>query len=277
MPEGDTVHLASTRLQRALAGRVLTRTEFRVPRYATTDLSGRRVEEVVARGKHLLFRIEGGTTVHTHFQMDGSWHLYRPQDKWRGPSHQVRALLVTEPWTAVGFRLPVLDVLPTADEKEVVGHLGPDPLDDASWNEDEAVRRLQERPDMTIAEALLDQRALAGVGNIYKSEICFLRGIHPDTPVRDVDDVREVVRLSARLLRANGTTGNQITTGVDRPGQRQWVYGRGGDPCRRCGTRIERTGGGIGAERVTYRCPRCQPEGGGRAGTGGQVVEARPD
>lgn len=259
MPEGDTVFLAGTRLRRALAGHLLTRTEFRVPRYATTDLAGRVLEEVVVRGKHLLFRIEGGTTLHTHFKMDGSWHLYRPKQNWRGPSHQVRAILETASWTAVGFRLPVVELLPTAEEEQVVGHLGPDPLSD-TWDEDDAVRRISERAEATIAQVLLDQSAMAGLGNIYKSEICFLRGVHPDTKVANVEGLRELIKLGARMLRANRTSGNQITTGIDRPGKRQWVYGRGGEPCRRCGTSIRRSGGGIGEERVTYWCPRCQPK-----------------
>jgi endonuclease-8 len=258
VPEGDTVFLAGTRLRRALAGQILTRTEFRVPRYATTDLSGRRLEEVVVRGKHLLFRIEGGISLHTHFKMEGSWHLYRSGENWRGPSHEVRVVLDTESWTAVGFRLPVVDLFPTADEHRFVGHLGPDPLD-GTWDEDEAVRRLQAHPDLAIANALIDQSLIAGLGNVYKSEICFLRGVHPETRVREVDDIRALVKLAARMLSANRTTGNQITTGVDRPGRRQWVYGRGGEPCRRCGTPIRRSGGGIGEGRVTYWCPKCQP------------------
>lgn len=258
MPEGDTVFLAGTRLRRALAGQVLTRTEFRVPRYATTDLSGRRLEEIVIRGKHLLFRIEGGLSLHTHFKMEGSWHLYRPREPWRGPSHQVRVILGTEPWTAVGFRLPVIDLVQTADEDDLVGHLGPDPLSN-SWDEEEALRRIQAHPDVTIANALLDQTLMAGLGNVYKSEVCFLRGVHPETLIRDLEDLPALIKLGARMLRANRTTGNQVTTGIDRPGRRQWVYGRGDEPCRRCGTPIRRSGGGIGEERVTYWCPRCQP------------------
>jgi endonuclease-8 len=260
VPEGDTVFLAGTRLQRALGGEILTRTDFRVPRYSTTDLSGRRVSEVLARGKHLLFRIEGGITVHTHFLMQGSWHLYRPGARWRGPVHEVRAVLETAPWTAVGFRLPVIDVVPTAEEDALVGHLGPDPLNE-TWDEAEAVRRLLRQPERAIGEALLDQSAMAGLGNVYKSETCFLRGVHPDTPVGRVPDLPALVHLASRMLRANRTTGNQITTGIDRPGRQRWVYGRGGEPCRRCGTPIARAGGGIGEERVTYWCPTCQPEG----------------
>ena len=260
MPEGDTVFLAGTRLRRALAGERLTRTEFRVPRYATTDLSGRTLDDVVVRGKHLLFRIEGGVTLHTHFQMDGTWHLYRPEQKWRGPSHQVRVILATASWTAVGFRLPVVDLVPTPDEHEIVGHLGPDPLNE-TWDEDEVLRRMGEHPDTAIAQALLDQSVIAGLGNVYKCEVCYLRGVHPDTPVGEVQDLREIIRVAARALRANRKTGNQITTGIDRPGKRRWVYGRGGEPCLRCGTPIERMGGGPGEERVTYWCPHCQARG----------------
>jgi endonuclease VIII len=259
VPEGDTVYLAGTRLQRALGGQTLTRTEFRVPRYATTDLSGRRVEEIVPRGKHLLFRIEGGITLHTHFLMQGSWHLYKPKQHWRGPQHEVRVVLTTDPWTAVGFRLPVIDLIETADEERVVGHLGPDPLNE-TWDEGEALRRFKEREDLTIAEVLLDQSAMAGLGNVYKSETCFLRGVHPETLVRDVEDLPSLIRLAARMLRANRTTGNQITTGIDRPGRQRWVYGRAGEPCRRCRTPIRRSGGGIGEERVTYWCPSCQSD-----------------
>jgi endonuclease-8 len=258
MPEGDTVFLAGTRLRRALSGEVLTRTDFRLPRYSTTDLAGRRVHDVHPRGKHLLFRIEGGITLHTHFLMQGSWHLYKPGARWRGPAHEVRVVLETAPWTAVGFRLPVIDLVPTDEEDALVGHLGPDPLNE-TWDEAEAIRRIGELPDRAIGEALLDQTAIAGLGNVYKSETCFLRGVHPETPVGVVQDLAGLVRLAARMLRANRTTGNQITTGIDRPGRRRWVYGRGGESCRRCGTPIRRSGGAVGEERVTYWCPICQP------------------
>src|SRR5688572_5182963 len=128
MPEGDSVFLAASRLNAALAGLELTRTDFRVPRYATLDLSGRRMTEVVARGKHILMRTTGGTTIHSHFKMEGEWHLYRPGERWHGPGWQVRVVLETESWVAVGFRLGVVDVLPTERESEIVGHLGPDLL-----------------------------------------------------------------------------------------------------------------------------------------------------
>jgi endonuclease VIII len=254
VPEGDTVHLAARRLHHALSGQVITSSDLRVPRYATIDLSGKRVLEVVARGKHLLFRFEGGLTLHTHYKMEGSWHLYHPGEKWRGPAFQVRAVLTTSEWVAVGFRLATTEVIETASEETVVGHLGPDVLGE-DWDLDTAVRNLERDPARPIGETLLDQRNAAGFGNVYKSELCFLRGVDPWTPVGEVD-VRGMVALGKKLMEANRNTGAQITTGDERPGRRQWVYGRGGQACRRCGTMIKRAD--PSGERVTYWCPKCQ-------------------
>lgn len=259
MPEGDTVFLAAARLNDALAGQVLTATDFRVPRYSTVDLAGSLVSNVVARGKHLLFRLEGGQTIHTHFKMEGSWHLYRPGRSWRGPDHEVRAVLATTDHVAVGFRLPVLEIIATVSEPGVIGHLGPDPLQ-PNWDPAEAVKRLRSREDEAIGTVILDQSVIAGPGNVYKSEICFLRGVHPRTLVRDVSDLEGFVALLARLMQANRTTGMQITTGDTRRGRMQWVYGRAGEPCRRCATKIERElQAGYGGDRVTFWCPSCQP------------------
>ena len=257
MPEGDTVYLAATRLHRALAGDTLLATDFRVPRYATLDLSGHVVEDVTSRGKHVLFRISGDVSLHTHFKMEGAWDLYRRGRRWRSPAWQARVVLETERWVAVGFRLPVVDVLPTSEEQQVVGHLGPDPLRD--WDAAEALRRMQGQSDRPVADALLDQRVVAGIGNVYKSEICFLRGVHPETPVAEAGDLGGLVSLAYRLLDANRSTGRQITTGDARPGRTTWVYGRAGEACRRCGTPIEKEQSGPGPQRVTYWCPACQP------------------
>ena len=259
MPEGDTVYVAATRLRAALAGQELTKTDFRVPRFATVDLSGRTINDVVPRGKHLFFRIDGDVSLHTHYKMEGSWHLYRHGERWRGPAFQVRAILTTATWAAVGFRLATTELIPTSSEEEVVGHLGPDVLG-PDWDADEALRRLRAAGDVSIAEALLDQRIMAGPGNVYKCEICFLRGVHPHTRVADVKDLEGLVALTKRLMDANRTTGMQITTGDPRPGRERWVYGRGNKPCRRCGTPIEREQRTDAAtDRVTYWCPRCQP------------------
>jgi formamidopyrimidine-DNA glycosylase len=259
MPEGDTVFLAATRMHAALAGQRLVATDFRVPRFATADLSGQVVREVAARGKHLLLRTDAGTTLHTHFKMEGAWHLYRPRERWRGPAFQVRAVLRTDPWVAVGFRLAICELLPTANEHDVLGHLGPDVLG-PDWDPAEALRRLRADPDRAIGTALLDQRTIAGPGNVYKSEICFLRGVDPWTPVGQTEDLQGMVDLLKRLMEANRTTGNQVTTGDTRPGRTSWVAARTGKPCRRCATPIRKADQpSYDGDRVTYWCPTCQP------------------
>jgi endonuclease-8 len=259
VPEGDTVWRACKRLDQALGGQELVRTDFRVPALATTDLSGRSVLEVVARGKHLLMRLSGGLTIHSHFRMDGSWHLYRPGEQWRGgPAHQVRAVLETAAWTAVGYRLPVLDLVATNAEDTVVGHLGPDLLA-PDFDRAQAIANLRADPSRTISEALLDQRNLAGIGNFYRTEACFLLGLHPWLPVSAVD-LEATVDLNRRLLKANLRNGTQVSTGVDRPGQRTWVFERAGKPCRRCRTTISTAMiGEPPRDRVSYWCPSCQP------------------
>ena len=256
MPEGDTVHLAARRLDEALRGRTLTKSDVRVPAFATSDLSGSEVLEVVARGKHLLFRTSAGITLHTHFGMDGAWHLYRPGERWQGPSHEVRVVLEAADRVAVGFRLKTVELVRTARESEVVGHLGPDVLG-PDWDPDVALRRLTADPSRPIGDVLLDQSVMAGPGNIYRNEICFLVGADPGTPVGSLANPVRVVDLTKRLMEANRDTGNQVTTGDRRRGFENWVYGRGGRPCRRCGTPVVRTAGP--AERVLYTCPSCQP------------------
>jgi endonuclease-8 len=262
VPEGDTVYLAARRLHDSLAGRVLTRTDFRVPQLATTDLSGRAVIDTASRGKHLLTRVEGGLTLHTHLRMDGSWRLFRPGSAWPGgPAHEIRVVLANADWTAVGYRLPVVELLRTDEEATVVGHLGPDLLG-ADWDEQEAVRRLSSGPDRAIGPALLDQRNLAGIGNLYKCEVLFLSGITPWTPVRGVGDLADVVRRAQRSLAANKDHWQQSTTGNLRRGEEHWVYRRAKRPCRRCGTPIRRAmhaeQGHDVEERVSFWCPHCQ-------------------
>jgi len=259
VPEGDTVWLAGQRLHQALAGEVLVRSDFRVPSLATVDLAGRTVLEVVPRGKHLLTRLSDGRTLHTHFRMDGSWHLYRPGDRWTGgPEWQVRAVLETASWQAVGYRLPVVELLATADEASVVGHLGPDVLG-PDWSRDLAVERLLAAPDAEIGLALLDQRNLAGLGNLYRCEVLFLQGLTPWVRVADVPDLPALVEKGRRLLLANRGRWEQSTTGSLRYGEMHWVFERGGRPCRRCGTRIVSAQQGAAPyARLTYWCPRCQ-------------------
>ena len=261
MPEGDTIWLTAKRLHDALAGHRLTRTDFRVPQLATVDLSGRTVLESVSRGKHLLLRVEGGLSLHSHLRMEGSWHLYRSGERRRGgPDWQVRVMLETADRIAIGYRLPVLELIETRAEGDVVGHLGPDLLG-AGWDEEEAVRRIAQQPERTIGEALLDQRNVAGIGTLYRAETLFLLGLHPRRPVGAVADLGKVVRTARRLLMANREVVRQVTTGDTRKGQQHYVFERPRQPCRRCGTPIRTEEfGPPGQERRSYWCPRCQPE-----------------
>ncbi len=183
MPEGDTVWRTARTLDRALSGQLLTGTDFRVPTLATVDLSGQTVQQTLARGKHLLTRIGEDHTLHTHLKMEGSWHLYKPDSRWRRPAHEARVVLRTQPWTAVGLALGVVELVGRSEEDRVVGHLGPDLLG-PDWDEDEALHRLLSDPARTVGDALLDQRNLAGIGNMYKAEICFLTGRGPVAPGR---------------------------------------------------------------------------------------------
>jgi formamidopyrimidine-DNA glycosylase len=255
VPEGDTVYQAAKKLHRALGGRELVATTFRVPRYATLDLSGRELREVTSRGKHLLFRLEGGLSLHTHFEMDGVWHLYPKGRRWRAPAFQARVILETAEHQAVGFRLPVVEVFETRREAGRLAHLGPDILG-ADWDAREGARRLRSCGRKPIGDALLDQRVIAGWGNVYRCEICFLAGVSPWTPVEEVGDLERVAALGRRLIYANRSSAGHVTTGDTRPGRRHWVYGRKDLPCLRCGTPVRKSGGPV--ERVTYWCPHCQ-------------------
>ncbi|MFJ8358535.1 Fpg/Nei family DNA glycosylase [Streptomyces sp. NPDC093984] len=259
MPEGDTVHQAAKRLHGALAGKVLTRSDLRVPRYATADLTGRTVLDVTPRGKHLLTRIEGGLTLHSHLMMDGSWKVFAAGQRWSGgPAHQIRAILGTVDRTAVGYRLPVLELLRTADEHRAVGHLGPDLLG-PDWDPGTALENLLRDPARPLGEALLDQRNLAGIGNVYKSELCFLLRVTPWLPVGELpaEHAAHLPTLAKKLLEANRDRPARNTTG--RREQNLFVYGRAPRPCLRCGSPVQVAEQGDGSrERPTYWCPACQ-------------------
>src|SRR5882672_474423 len=257
MHEGDTVYLTARRLDAALAGHRLRRAELRHPRWITHDLTGRTVLAVRSVGKHLFTRFDAGLSLHSHLRMDGSWHLYRPADQWRGAAHDVRAVLTTEDRVAVGFRLHDLELLATDDERRLVGHLGPDLLD-LDWSEAlhaEATRRLTADPAAEVGLALLDQRVMAGVGNLYKAEVCFLLGVSPWSPVSALDDPTRAVTMARTLLRRNAERSQQSTTGELGRDRQHWVYLRARQPCRRCGTQIRtgEQGDGIYA-RIAYYC-----------------------
>jgi endonuclease-8 len=261
MPEGDTVFLTAHRLNDALAGKSLTRGELRHPSLSTVDLTGREVTGVGSVGKHIFTRLGDGVSLHSHLRMDGSWHLYRPGDRWRRPGHQIRAILSTSDHDAVGFLLHDLELLPTAEESRLVGHLGPDLLD-PSWDDAtaaEATRRLAADPSRPIGLALLDQRVMAGVGNLYKAEVCFLLGVSPWSPVSATDPAR-AVELSRKLLLRNAWRPEQSTTGELGRGRQHWVYERHGKRCLRCGHTVRRGVQGSGVQqRPAWYCPHCQP------------------
>ena len=257
MPEGDIVWYTARRLHEALAGRVLTRSDFRVPRYATVNLAGQAVSEAVSQGKHLLIRTDGGLTVHTHLKMEGSWRV-RPAAEPLAESYKLRLLLANSEWHAAGYALGITEVLPTSQEHRVTGHLGPDLLG-PGWDPDQAAARLAAQPDRPIGEALLDQRNLAGIGTWFCAEMLFLRGIDPWRPAGSVEDLGALVETGHRLLDANKERIGHTSTGDTRRGQESWVYGRAGRPCRRCGTLVRRgEQGPPGQERLRFWCPNCQ-------------------
>ena len=269
MPEGDSVWKAARRMREHLVGRTVVTSDFRVPQHATADLSGRQVTAFDSYGKHMLTRFtpgtgDGGLTLHTHFEMDGAWQVVGPgKELPRDLQDEVRVVLRTDGPTAYALRMPVVELLATADEDRVLGHLGPDVLG-PSWDrerhEDEAVRRLSRDPGRPLVEALLDQRNLAGIGNLWAVETCYLRGVSPWTPVQDVD-LRAAVRLARRMMRHSLEHPGQVTTGDTRRGQTHWVYGRAERPCRRCGTPVAFRDSVTGAPyaRETWWCPSCQP------------------
>ncbi len=267
MPEGDTVLRAARLLDRSLSGQSLTRTDFRVPQLATVNLAGATVATTVARGKHLLTRIDAASpggqdwTLHTHLKMEGAWRVHTPGQRWARPAHQARVVLETDTSVAVGFSLGVVELLPRDLEQEAVGHLGPDLLG-ADWDESEALRRLLGDPTRPIGEALLDQTLLAGIGNMYQAELCFVSGVHPRTPVGEVAGLARLLRRARQMLELNAERPVQSTTGNLRERERMWVYRRDRQPCRRCRTPVRVTmAGPPGRERASYWCPSCQPGG----------------
>jgi formamidopyrimidine-DNA glycosylase len=263
MPEGDSVWRAARRLDRGMAGHRLLRSDFRVPQHAEADLAGQEIGLTDTHGKHMLTRFDGDLTLHTHFRMDGSWTVLGPGKRLpRNLQPDIRVVLHGEHGrTAYGLLIPVVELIRTSDEARVVGHLGPDPLRE-DWDAGEAVRRLGRDPVRPIAAALLDQRLIAGLGNLWVNEICFLRGMSPWTPTGETDLPR-TVELGRRALRRSITVrGNgQVTTGNPRPGEEHWVYGRTRLACRRCGTRIRHAPEvpGDRDRRATWWCPTCQP------------------
>lgn len=274
MPEGDTIFRAARTLHRALAGQPVTRFETRyahLQRVHDDDpLTGRQVESVRSRGKHLLMSFTGDLVLRTHMRMSGSWHVYRPGDAWKLPRAAMRIVVATAPFEAVAFNVQDAEFV-TGDRiaRGVVGRLGPDLLD-AAWDEAEALRRLRGHGAEPIGDALLDQRVVAGIGNVYRSEVLFLARVHPSVPVRALSDeqLASLLALGRRLLTLNVRSdagagivtrpGLRRTTGREDPGANLWVYAREGRRCRVCGRPILRTRLGRDARSVWW-CPGCQP------------------
>ena len=273
MPEGDTIYRAARTLNRALGGKVITAFESVFPQltrvHVDTPITGRTVENVRAAGKHLLIEVSGGLVLRTHMRMNGSWHIYRPGEAWQRSRRDMRIVLSTADFVAVGFSIPVAEwikgrELPRHDE---LSQLGPDLLGD-EFDEAEAIRRLRSRGDSEVADALLNQRVMAGIGNVYKSEVLFTCRVSPFARVETLtdDQVASLVRTARKLLTANVTEGLAAmttymgfrrTTRRDDPKERLWVYGRVDEPCRRCGASVKIAKQGRDA-RLTYWCPTCQ-------------------
>ena len=250
MPEGDTVWQTAALLREHLAGQTLTRCDIRVPQFATVDLTGNAVDEVLSRGKHLFIRA-GRASIHSHLKMDGSWRVgNRPVRV----DHRARIVLEANGIRAVGVDLGTLEILDRDQDGEAVAHLGPDLLG-PDWDPHVAAASLVASPQRPIAEALLDQRVMAGVGNVYCNELCFVSGHLPTAPVSAIADPRRLVSRARDMLWANRFRWNRCTTGDTRAGRQLWVYGRAGNGCRRCGTRVNVDDSG---HRVAYWCPSCQ-------------------
>jgi endonuclease VIII len=273
MPEGDTIYRTADVLRAALVGRRITaaRAQPRPGLRRVPDLSrlvGAVVTRVEPRGKHLLIGFDSGLTLRSHLRMSGSWHRYRPGEPWRRPAHQASAILETAESVAVAFNTPVVELLTDADlrRSRPLTSLGPDLLG-RQFDADEALRRLRERNGVELGTALLDQTAVAGIGNVYKSEVAFLERLDPWARVSAFGDeeLGAALRTARRLLQANTRGGARITTGSGVRGQGLWVYGRAGQPCRRCGTLIQMRRQGDLA-RQTFWCPHCQPTRMSRAG-----------
>ena len=277
MPEGDTIFRAARTLNKALSGQVITGFETVLPKLARVDFDsgvvGRTVESVSSKGKWILMNFSGDLTLLSHMLMSGSWHIYRPGEAWQRPRHDMRIVLKTERIWAVAFNVPIAE-FHNADSlrhRQGFKSLGSDVLG-ADFDEGQAAADLRVNGDMTVGEALLKQSIIAGLGNVFKSEVCFACRVNPFRKVSSLssEELICLMRTAAKFLRANVTdgagdqivtyTGMRRTTGRTNREERLWVYGRRGEPCRQCGTPIESRKQGEDA-RTTFWCPACQPDG----------------
>jgi endonuclease-8 len=274
MPEGDTIFRAARTLNRALAGQVVTKFETQLPQLSRVDedapIAGRTVESVDASGKWIHMKFSGDLTLLTHMLMSGSWHIYRPGEAWQRGRQQMRVAVYTANFVAVAFQVPIAEfhTAATLRRHRSVVRLGPDVLG-VEFDTEAAAARIASRPELEVGVALLTQSIVAGLGNVFKSEVCFASGVNPFRLVGSLtaDELSALMTNARRFMLANVSdgSGDQIvtytgfrrTTGRSDPSERLWVYGRRGDPCRRCGSAIESRKQGLDA-RVTFWCPQCQ-------------------
>lgn len=267
VPEGDTIFRAARTLHRALAGRAITRFDTQLAQLDIVDrrspIAGRLVKGATARGKHLLLELSDDLVLRTHMRMHGSWHLYRPGERWRAPARDARIVMTTAEWIAIAFGVNDAEFLASSElqRHKRLAALGPDLLS-ASADLDEARSRLRTTPARHIAEALLVQQSIAGLGNVFKSELLFLCRVHPFDPVSRVSDAMLdcLIERGQALMTLNvraDARGGRVTTGRLNPREGLWVYGRPGKPCFKCGTLISSMTETEG--RRTYWCPACQP------------------
>ena len=282
MPEGDTIYRAARTLHLAFAGQTVESFHTVLPKLARVDcdahLAGRTIEKVEARGKWMMIHFSGDLVLLTHMLMSGSWHIYRVGEPWKRRDVHMRIVIATHRYVAVAFNVPIAEfhTASSLERHPRLRKLGPAVL--ANQYDDAAVlRNVRAAPDAEVGAVLLNQNVLAGIGNVFKSEVCFGCGVHPFRRVEtlSIAELACLVATARRFMLANvthGSTDNTIfsntirrTTGRAGPEERLWAYGRSGAPCHRCGTAIESRRQNPDARR-TFWCPSCQPiEGPGRS------------
>jgi endonuclease-8 len=258
VPEGDTLRRTADGLSPYLVGRQVSAARVRPGGPQVQRVVGATIDAVEAQGKNLLIRFDNGLELRTHLRMNGSWHRYRPGERWRRPPSRARLVLEVPGAVAVCFDAPVVELFDAraAAIHPTLSRLGPDLLDEA-WgprDAEAARRRLRDpaRAGLTISEALLDQRALAGIGNIWRNETLFAERVHPWTPLRDMDDTTLDRLVATARVKLRTSVASRVGTGP------MWVYRRSGRPCRRCGTLIQSAPLAVEIPRTTYWCPSCQ-------------------
>jgi endonuclease-8 len=272
MPEGDSLARIAVALRPHLAGRVVKHARARLPGPTVSKIVGKKIDAVDTAGKNLLIRFEGGMELRTHLGLHGSWHRYRPGETWRRPASRAALVIEVPGAVAVCFDAPVVELFEARTEPlhPTLSTLGPDVLAD-DFDPASVVRRLRSaaHADREIGDAMLDQRVMAGIGNVYKSEVLFLEKVNPFRKVSELDDstLTRIIETSRDLVRANvraNAPAGRVTTLDLRTGARlaptqMWVYRRAGRPCHRCGTLIDSGPQGADVPRTTYWCPKDQP------------------